>query len=105
MTEMTLYVEVPPGADARKLAKAAETRLRTLSEIEDVEATPETKRVVVETLALIAIAVSFVRGVGDVADAVTKVNRALKELGFLHPKAEVGGKLVPVDEAVRAEKE
>jgi hypothetical protein len=102
MTEMTVYVEVPSGGDARKLAKTAETCLRALSEVEDVEATPETKRLVVETLAGIAIAVSFVKGVGDVADAVAKVNRALKELGFIHPKAEVGGKLVPLVQAVRA---
>ncbi len=106
MAEITLHVEVPEGANAPELARQIEERLAALSEIDEVEAGPESTRLAAEIIAGIAVTVSVIKGTGEIADAlhkaIPKIKLVLQELGLLNASVEVAGELVPVDQVSRS---
>ena len=106
MAEITLHVEVPEGADAPELAQKIQDRLAVLSEVDEVEAAPESTRLAAEIIAGIAVTVSVVKGAGEIADAlqqaIPKIKRVLQELGLLNATVEVAGELIPVDQVNRS---
>ena len=106
MAEITLHVEVPHGANAPELAQRIQERLAALSEVDEVEAAPESTRLATEFIAGIVVVVSVIKGVGEIADAlqqaIPKIKRALQELGLLNTTVEVAGELIPVDQVNRS---
>lgn len=106
MAEITLHVEIPKGADARKLAQEVQKRLAALSEVEEVAAAPESPRIAAEIIAGIAITVSIVKGSGEIADAlhkvIPKIKLVLQDLGLMNAEVEVAGESVPIDHLSRA---
>jgi hypothetical protein len=106
MAVMTMHIELPKGADAQQLAKEIQARLSTLSGVESAEAQPESTRMTAEIIAGIAIAVSFVKGTKDVAEAlheaIPKIKLVLQDFGVLNAKAEVAGEQVPLEKLTRA---
>lgn len=106
MAEITLHVEVPQGANAQDLAHAIQERLAAMSEVDEVEAAPESTRLAAEIIAGIAVTVSVIKGAGEIADAlqqaIPKIKRALQELGLMNATVEVAGELVPVDQVNRS---
>jgi hypothetical protein len=106
MAEMTLHVELPEGADAPKLAQKVQERLAALSEIDEVEAAPESPRLAAEIIAGIAITVSVIKGAGEIADAlhqaIPKIKRVLQDLGLLNVTVEVAGERVSIDQVSRS---
>lgn len=106
MTEITLHVEVPGGSDASELARKVEERLAAMSEVEEVEAAPESPRVAAEIIAGIAITVAIVKGAGELADAlhqaIPKIKRVLEDLGLVGATVEVAGELVVIDQVSRS---
>jgi len=102
MAEITLHVEIPKGADARKLAQEVQKRLAALSEVEEVAAAPESPRIAAEIIAGIAITVSIIKGSGEIADSLHKVIPKIKlvfqDLGLTNAEVEVAGENVPIDQ-------
>jgi hypothetical protein len=106
MAEMTMYAELPKGADAQKLAKEIEKRLSALNAVESVEARPRSTRIAAEIIAGIAITVSIIKGAKDVSEAlheaIPKMKLVLQDLGLLKVKADVAGEQVPLEKLTRA---
>ncbi|PWU02553.1 MAG: hypothetical protein C5B51_20650 [Terriglobia bacterium] len=106
MAEITLYAELPKGADAQQLATDIEKRLAALGAVESVEAQPQSTRMAAELIAGIAITVSIIKGTKDVAvalhEAIPKIKLVLQDLGLLKVKADVAGEQVPLEKLTRA---
>jgi hypothetical protein len=106
MAEMTLHVELPEGADAPQLAQEVQEHLAALSEVDEVEAAPESTRLATELIAGIAITVSVIKGAGEIADAlhqaIPKIKRLLQDLGLMNATVEVAGMRVPIDQVSRS---
>jgi hypothetical protein len=106
MAEMTLHVELPEGVNASELAQEVQERLAALSEVDEVEAAPESTRLAAEIIAGIAITVAVIKGTGEIADAlhnaIPKIKGVLQDLGLLNATVEVAGELVPIDQVSRA---
>jgi hypothetical protein len=106
MAEMTLHAELPKGADSQSMAQEVQRRLAALSDVEEVEAAPESPRIAAEIVAGIVVTVSIIKGSGDIADAlheaIPKIKRVLEDLGLINPQVEVAGEQVPIDRVSRA---
>jgi hypothetical protein len=107
MAEITLHAELPQNANAQELARQIQERVAGLSEVDEVEAAPESTRLAAEIIAGIAVTVSIVKGTGEIADAlhqaIPKIKRVLEDLGLRNATVEVAGELVPAGEISRSD--